>query len=400
MPLSARQEYNLWHIMTGDIPAAAVIDWAGMTSLDRMEQQEALSRAPYTTVRQRVLGSQSAYFEPQNEMIHSLPGDISQKIDKQRLIINSFYNSMHEGMWEGAKALAEDYKDEFPGLKKIYETEYAKAHPKTLAEKYYEGSTNRRKESTVNNVYDTIIKKQQGTDPLLSYWAELKAKNLEDKFKQLLLYGFIEDAAYQCVAFSKGFARMLEAGISTSGYGSGYEAAGSVANKSMGVFHQENYSKGMKVPAGTLLSNLAPTGTYGHVFAVLKDIGDYVIAVEQAGELAEGSKEYDPEAGSGPKAQGFKWHSNSSGYWYNDNRRYRSYYNTDKKTHMLTMMPGITLIPKSYLEDGRKISMAVPDDISSLAVEKMTEGLGLDSLSNPEAVEKFNETWWKSLGGR
>ena len=130
MPLSARQEYNLWHIMTGDIPAAAVIDWTGITSLDRMEQQEALRRAPYTTVRQRVLGSQSAYFEPQNEMIHSLPGDINQKIDKQRLIINSFYNSIHEGMWEGAKALAEDYKDEFPGLKKIYETEYRKAHPR------------------------------------------------------------------------------------------------------------------------------------------------------------------------------------------------------------------------------------------------------------------------------
>ena len=354
--ISALQLHNLWNVMTRNIPAAAVTDWTdhfrrmsmGTTSLDKNRMFLVPDEAP----KMRVLNETADIVRSWGDDYRkSLPGDISQKMNRQKLVINSFYNSIHEGMWEGAKALAEDYEGALPGLKKIYET-------------------------------------------------ECKAKEIESGFIKLLIGGYEEGIAYQCVAFIKGFVQLLEADISTSGYGSGYYAAGSIASKSKGVFREKGYTKGMSIPAGTVLSNLAPAGKYGHVFAVLKDIGDYVIAVEQAGELAEGDAPYDPAAGIGPKAQGYKWHSNSSLYWYNANERYRSYYNTEEKKHMLTMMPGITLIPKSYLEDGRKISMAVPDEASSQAVAKTVRKLGLDSLNDPKKVEKFNETWWKSLGGR
>ena len=51
-----------------------------------------------------------------------------RKLERQQLMINSFYNSMHEGMWEGAKALAEDYKNTYgeSGLLRVYKDAYRK----------------------------------------------------------------------------------------------------------------------------------------------------------------------------------------------------------------------------------------------------------------------------------
>lgn len=363
--ISIDQTAKLYNIMGGNIPLAAVRQdirgWEGferrvLTRAAEMSVQDwqkdyRKKLADDYMARAQDYDSRKGFGPESRQDISGGPNAVDElrqiKMNREACATNIFYRAMNEGDWETAKYMTEEYAP----LKKIYET-------------------------------------------------ERKAKEIEQGFIKLLLDGYEEGIAYQCVAFIKGFVQLLEADINTSGYGSGYYAAGSVARKSNNIFHETSYTKGMNIPAGTVLSNLAPAGKYGHVFAVLKDIGDYVIAVEQAGELAEGDAPYDPAAGIGPKAQGYKWHDNSALYWYNANERYRSYYNEDTKTHMLTMMPGITLIPKSYLEDGRKVNMAVPDEASSQAVAKTVRKLGLGSLNDPKKVEKFNETWWKSLGGQ
>ena len=353
--MSPQQEMKFMQVLSGDIPLTAVAQY-NMNSFkynvsDWTDYYKEMSMGSISLDRDREIkkhqGIVTSWQDTHTQLVEQDRTARFNRINREACATNIFYRAMNEGDWETAKSMTEEYAP----LKKIYET-------------------------------------------------ERKAKEIEQGFIKLMLDGYEEGIAYQCVAFIKGFAQLLEADISTSDYGSGYEAAGSVARKSNNIFHETSYTKGMNIPAGTLLSNKAPTGKYGHVFAVLKDIGDYVIAVEQAGELAEGDAPYDPAAGIGPKAQGYKWHDNSALYWYNANERYRSYYNEDTKTHMLTMMPGITLIPKSYLEDGRKVNMAVPDEASSQAVAKTVRKLGLGSLNDPKKVEKFNETWWKSLGGR
>ena len=336
--ISALQMHNLWNIMTRNIPAAAVADWTdhfrrmnmGTVSLDKNRMFLLPDEAP----KMRVLNETADIVKSWGDDYRtSLPGDISQKMDRQKLVINSFYNSLHEGMWEGAKALAEDYEGELPGLKKIYYT-----------------------------------------------------KMLENLYRE----GKVKNEAFQCVVFIIGYIQALynkDLWLGTKGA----QTAGELL-KQKKDFVSLDYRQGDRteyIPSGSVISHYGikiengrrVQSKIGHTFLVLKDLGDELLILEQAGELAHSSVPYVTNEGK-TNLSDFEWYVGTDAYKGNTSFStsvttpiYESYKDASGD-YILTMKPRIRKLKKSYFEDADRIRTPVIAAPTDKAVQEAVSMFG------------------------
>lgn len=323
MPISAVQEMKAWRVKTGDIPLSARIEkdfgvhqLYGLNSFtgedtrafaQGFQQLADMRGAAAERARLKILGSMSPMFDYQSDIRTSLPGDTSQKVNRQMLITRSFFNSINEGMWEGARALVHEYGDELPGLKNVF-------YPMAL--------------------------------------------------EKLRLEGFQKDIAYQCVAFIIGYLQeMLDTNINNLG-AIGAETAEILVNKYSNNFENLKYKSGSRenyIPSGSVISHwgISTSGgrsKYGHTFIVLKDLGDKILIIEQAGELAKGPEPYLMEDNQ-DNLSSFTWEAGSAAFKPSKNQPYPRYvsYKSNEDEYTLTMMPRIRYIDKSYFEDKKGI---------------------------------------------
>lgn len=135
--MSPIQEMNLMNAATGDIPLSATsysgsyLDMYTHDIMGTLFRNQSIRKAAAAAK-----GPGARGFRGESLDVSGGEGVIDElrqrKLDKHQLIINSFYNSMHEGMWEGARALALEFHDEIPGLLEIYRTEYEKANVENI----------------------------------------------------------------------------------------------------------------------------------------------------------------------------------------------------------------------------------------------------------------------------
>lgn len=328
------QTAKLYNIMGGNIPLAAVRQdirgWEGferrvLTRAAEMSVQDwqkdyRKKLADDYMARAQGYDSRKGFGPESRQDISGGPNAVDElrqtKMNREACATNIFYRAMHEGDWETAKYMTEEYAP----LKKIYET--------------------------------TIM----------------------GRLEKMLKEGYARDVVnfgYQCVDLFAFEAALLDSDFTNTKLNKGSEAAERILKASKAFVelpyvknHPESY-----IPSGTLLSHKSTDengnidlNKYGHAVIVLKDLGDKLLILEQAGELATSEKPF-----TGNNLQDFVWSSGSEA-WQGDNRYYSYYESYSKsknyKKNVLTMKPRIREISKSYL-DVRDPVLAAPKDLKS-----------------------------------
>lgn len=320
--MSPIQEMNLMNAATGDIPLSATSYSGSYLDMYTHDIMGTLFR------NQSIRKAEAAAKGPGKKGFRGESLDISggkgvidelrqRKLDRHQLIINSFYNSMHEGMWEGAKALALEFHDEIPGLLEIYRTEYEKANvesiksiintfynnvreglwdgAKIIAERFkyevpglreaYKLEQEKAEKKAAQERERSVIVQQisafEKTGKIQNIEAVVNNRGSEDynilidKLVDVLLQvyekGYIADIDYliQCAGMIKGFERFILGLPESEGVGSGGITAYNLSNRFKKLYSGFDFfgkatdsalyrnGRERKLPAGTVVSESA-----------------------------------------------------------------------------------------------------------------------------------------------